>query len=151
MYFLDGTPPPDDIVEKFMDAAEKNKGAIAIHCKAGLGRTGSLSALYCMKHFGFPPAAYTGWIRIARPGSILGPQQNYLIQMDKRMMALGGESKRQELMAKVNANKLTAGFDALTLGGAEGTGYSEEEKKVAMYGEKGQGEYLDDAKRNRRK
>lgn len=79
LYFLDGSTPPDEIVEKFLEAAEKEKGAIAIHCKAGLGRTGSLIALYCMKHFGFPPAAFTGWIRIARPGSILGPQQQYLI------------------------------------------------------------------------
>ncbi len=99
LYFLDGTPPPDDVVDKFLEAVEKQtKGAIAIHCKAGLGRTGSLIALYCMKHFGFPPAAYIGWIRIARPGSILGPQQNYLIQMDKRMMAAGGEQKRVELL-----------------------------------------------------
>ena len=74
LYFLDGSTPPDDIVDKFLEYAESEKGAIAIHCKAGLGRTGSLIALYCMKHFGFPPAAFTGWIRIARPGSILGPQ-----------------------------------------------------------------------------
>jgi hypothetical protein len=32
-----------------------------------------------------------------------------------------------------------------------GDGYTEEEKKVAMYGEKGQGEYLTDAKRDRKK
>ena len=74
LYFLDGSTPPDDIVEKFLDAVEKEKGAVAVHCKAGLGRTGSLIALYCMKHFGFPPAPFIGWIRIARPGSILGPQ-----------------------------------------------------------------------------
>lgn len=75
LYFLDGSTPPDEIVDKFLEAAEAEKGAIAIHCKAGLGRTGSLIALYCMKHLGFPPAAFIGWIRIARPGSILGPQQ----------------------------------------------------------------------------
>lgn len=75
LYFLDGSTPPDDIVDKFLEAVEKEKGGIAIHCKAGLGRTGSLIALYCMKHYGFPPAAFIGWIRIARPGSILGPQQ----------------------------------------------------------------------------
>ena len=73
MQFVDGTAPPDDIAERFMDAAEKERGAIAIHCKAGLGRTGSLIGLYCMKHYGFPAAAFIGWIRIARPGSILGP------------------------------------------------------------------------------
>lgn len=71
---MDGTAPPNDIAESFLAAAEKERGAIAIHCKAGLGRTGSLIALYCMKHFGFPAAAFIGWIRIARPGSILGPQ-----------------------------------------------------------------------------
>ena len=95
MYFLDGTTPPDHIVTEFIETAEKEKGAIAVHCKAGLGRTGSLIGLYVMKHFGFPPAAFTGWIRIARPGSILGPQQNYLVQMDKKMMDLGGAEKRK--------------------------------------------------------
>ena len=75
LYFLDGSTPPDHIVDQFLQAAEQEKGAIAVHCKAGLGRTGSLIALYIMKHTGFPPADFTGWIRIARPGSILGPQQ----------------------------------------------------------------------------
>ena len=61
-----------------------------MHCKAGLGRTGSLIALYIMKHTGFPPADFIGWIRIARPGSILGPQQQYLCNMDEKMMKAGG-------------------------------------------------------------
>ena len=73
LYFLDGSIPPDDIVKEFLEVAESTKGAIAIHCKAGLGRTGTLIALYIMKHVGFPPADFIGWIRIARPGSILGP------------------------------------------------------------------------------
>lgn len=140
---MDGTPPPDDIVDKFLDAAEKEKGGIAIHCKAGLGRTGSLIALYCMKHFGFPPQAFIGWIRIARPGSILGPQQNYLCSMDARMMAIGGDQKRRELMAQVSSNKVSDQLDAMTLG------MSEEEMKVAKYGDIGQGEKLAAAKNKR--
>jgi len=73
LYFLDGSAPKEHIVTKFLEECEKEKGAIAVHCKAGLGRTGSLIALYIMKHVGFPPADFIGWIRIARPGSILGP------------------------------------------------------------------------------
>jgi cell division cycle 14 len=74
LYFIDGSTPPDNIVHEFLEIAEKESGAMAIHCKAGLGRTGTLIGLYAMKHFKFPAAAFIGWIRIARPGSILGPQ-----------------------------------------------------------------------------
>lgn len=98
LYFLDGSTPPDHIVDQFLAAAEAEKGAICVHCKAGLGRTGSLIALYIMKHTGFPPADFIGWIRIARPGSILGPQQQYLCNMDEAMMKAGGAAKRAELV-----------------------------------------------------
>lgn len=82
LYFLDGSTPPENIVQEFFNVAENEKGAMAIHCKAGLGRTGTLIGLYAMKHYKFPAAAFIGWIRIARPGSILGPQQHYLIEKE---------------------------------------------------------------------
>ena len=72
--FVDGGTPTDDIVAKFLEICEATKGAIAVHCKAGLGRTGTLVGLYAMKHYGFSAADFIGWIRIVRPGSILGPQ-----------------------------------------------------------------------------
>ena len=78
IYFLDGSTPPDNIIDEFLDLAEKDKYAVAIHCKAGLGRTGSLIAAYAMKHYKFPAEAFIGYIRICRPGSILGPQQQFL-------------------------------------------------------------------------
>lgn len=62
------------------------------------------------------------------------------------MMDLGGDKKRLELFKMVNTSQAAAGMQNLSLGGS---GYSEEEKKVAMYGEKGQGEYLTDAKRKK--
>jgi cell division cycle 14 len=106
LQFVDGTAPPDDIAERFMKEVEQEKGAVAIHCKAGLGRTGSLIALYAMKHYGFPAAPFIGWIRVARPGSILGPQQNYLNQIESRYMAQGGNSKRGELTS-FNSQSMT--------------------------------------------
>ena len=42
-----------------------------------------------MKHFKFPAAAFIGWIRIARPGSILGPQQYYLLEKEEQMLGCG--------------------------------------------------------------
>jgi cell division cycle 14 len=81
LFFTDGTAPSLPIVEQFLDLVEKEKGAIAIHCKAGLGRTGSLIACYAMKHYRFKAADFIGWIRIARPGSILGPQQHFLVEV----------------------------------------------------------------------
>jgi cell division cycle 14 len=79
LFFTDGTAPSLEIVDKFLNIAEKEEGAIAVHCKAGLGRTGSLIACYAMKHYSFCAPDFIGWIRIARPGSILGPQQHFLI------------------------------------------------------------------------
>lgn len=45
---------------------------------AGLGRTGTLIGCYIMKHFKFTAPECIAWLRICRPGSVIGPQQNYL-------------------------------------------------------------------------
>jgi len=88
-FFLDGGVPPHSIANKFLDILEQEKGAIAVHCKAGLGRTGTLNALYLIKHFHFSAEEAIAYIRICRPGSIIGPQQLFLLNMQENMWSFG--------------------------------------------------------------
>ncbi|GAU90009.1 hypothetical protein RvY_02491 [Ramazzottius varieornatus] len=78
LIFPDGTSPNEAILHAFLNIAETAKGGLAIHCKAGLGRTGTLIAAYLMKHNGFSPSEAIAWVRIVRPGSVIGQQQHYL-------------------------------------------------------------------------
>jgi cell division cycle 14 len=43
-----------------------------------LVRTGTLIAIWMMKKHGWLARESIGWLRIVRPGSVLGPQQQYL-------------------------------------------------------------------------
>uniref|UniRef100_A0A672JVX3 protein-tyrosine-phosphatase n=1 Tax=Sinocyclocheilus grahami TaxID=75366 RepID=A0A672JVX3_SINGR len=78
LFFVDGSTPSDVITRRFLHVCESTDGAVAVHCKAGLGRTGTLIGCYLMKHYRFTAAEAIAWIRICRPGSIIGPQQHYL-------------------------------------------------------------------------
>jgi cell division cycle 14 len=85
LFFEDCTSPPVHVVAKFLAIAEALPGALAVHCKAGLGRTGTLIALYMMKHHGFTAREAMGWLRIVRPGSVIGPQQDFLCAREALM------------------------------------------------------------------
>nr|XP_032803026.1 dual specificity protein phosphatase CDC14A-like isoform X3 [Petromyzon marinus] len=89
LFFPDGSSPSPDIVRKFCEICEGTRGAVAVHCKAGLGRTGTLIACYLMKHHRLTAAEAVAWIRICRPGSIIGPQQHFLLERQSGLWAQG--------------------------------------------------------------
>jgi len=89
LFFVDGSTPSDYIVQRFLSICEKSDGAVAVHCKAGLGRTGTLIGCYLMKHHRLSAAESIAWIRICRPGSVIGPQQHFLEDKQKSMWMKG--------------------------------------------------------------
>ncbi|XP_041983366.1 dual specificity protein phosphatase CDC14A-like [Aricia agestis] len=95
LFFVDGSVPSDLIVNRFIRIAEAAKGAVAVHCKAGLGRTGTLIGCYMMKHHGFTAREAIAWLRVCRPGSVIGHQQWFLENVQKRMHELGEAYRRR--------------------------------------------------------
>ena len=77
-----------------------------MHCKAGLGRTGTLIGLWAQKWFRFPGRAWVGWNRIVRPGAILGPQQQFMEDMERTMWA-EGETCRARLTGQPHQQRGT--------------------------------------------
>ncbi|KAL5280929.1 CDC14A family protein [Megaselia abdita] len=94
LFFVDGSTPSDIILKKFLLICETTKGAIAVHCKAGLGRTGSLIGAYIMKHYNFSALEAIAWIRLCRPGSVIGHQQQWM-EDKQQWLWLEGEKHRR--------------------------------------------------------
>ena len=121
LYYPDGGVPPRHLLDRFLDAAERCDGAVAVHCKAGLGRTGTCIGAYAvrcastrracfsappltvfhpthgataspcpqMKHWNYTARELIGWMRVCRPGSVIGPQQQFLADLEQEMHRLG--------------------------------------------------------------
>jgi len=89
LFFIDGSTPSDQILRQFIEISEQAKGGVAVHCKAGLGRTGSLIGCYMMKHYRLTASETIAWLRICRPGSIIGHQQQWMVEKQPLMWQQG--------------------------------------------------------------
>ena len=118
IYFLDGSTPPERLLLKFLESCEAVEGNIAVHCKAGLGRAGTCTGCYNIKHHGFSAAEWIGWNRICRPGSIIGPQQHFLKEMEQTLWRAGDlyRAQRAELGLRATAQaSVSRGLGSLAL------------------------------------
>jgi atypical dual specificity phosphatase len=67
----DFTPPPPPVIERALAALERAAAGqgVAVHCGAGLGRTGTVLACYLVRG-GLDAEAALARVRAARPGSV---------------------------------------------------------------------------------
>ena len=107
MIFEDGTCPPLPLVRKFIKMAHEmitvKKQGIAVHCKAGLGRTGCLIGAYLIYRYGFTATEITAFMRFMRPGMVVGPQQHWLHLNQGYFREWWYEDSMKEKLAQVSA------------------------------------------------
>jgi len=94
-FYTDGSCPHMSILHRVVSSFEKvpkHKG-FAVHCKAGLGRTGTCIGAYLMKHYRLTAKEVIGWMRICRPGMVIGPQQQFLEKLQGLMWKEGDKMR----------------------------------------------------------
>ena len=113
MIFEDCTCPSLPLVRQFIGMSHemitiKNK-AIAVHCKAGLGRTGCLIGAYLIYRYGFTATEIISFMRFMRPGMVVGPQQHWLHLNQGYFRQWWFEDTMREKLAITAAPPLTPG------------------------------------------
>jgi len=79
--FSDCTTPSLPLVRQFL-AILRREAVVAVHCRAGLGRTGTMIGCALIMNQKFTAAEAIAWMRMCRPGSVMGIQQFFLEDME---------------------------------------------------------------------
>jgi cell division cycle 14 len=99
----EGAIPSASDILSFLDAVAAADGAVAVHCTKGLGRTGTMAAVHLMVAYGFAAREAIAWIRVVRPGSIVGAQQGFLCRLGDALKRHDHASGRASLVAALQA------------------------------------------------
>eukprot|EP00292_Cryptomonas_paramecium_P034458 CAMPEP_0113704758 /NCGR_PEP_ID=MMETSP0038_2-20120614/26713_1 /TAXON_ID=2898 /ORGANISM="Cryptomonas paramecium" /LENGTH=421 /DNA_ID=CAMNT_0000629607 /DNA_START=92 /DNA_END=1357 /DNA_ORIENTATION=+ /assembly_acc=CAM_ASM_000170 len=104
------TPPAYTAVQFLLACDEAPGGAVALQCRSGLGRSATLAGLWLMREHRFSAREAIAWLRVMKPGSVLGEQQHYLEDMQPSMWRLhdAGRDKAHAALLKA-AGRAAAG------------------------------------------
>lgn len=105
LYYTDGTNPTLETLQRFLEAVEATPGVVAVHCKAGLGRTGTCIGAHLMKHQGFSAREVIGWMRLCRPGMVIGPQQQFMDYLEQAQPWTTSSSKSKSKIVSTKPQK----------------------------------------------
>ncbi|XP_060851640.1 dual specificity protein phosphatase CDC14B-like [Rhopalosiphum padi] len=95
LYFEDSSAPTVEILKTFLQISEKSPYAIAVHCRAGLGRTGTLIAAYLIQYYRMTAFEAVAWVRLCRPGSIFARSQLSFLTHNESMLWKKGDELRK--------------------------------------------------------
>ena len=108
LFYEDGGNPTEEILQAFLRLCETQPGGIAVHCKAGLGRTGTNICAYMVKHLGYSVRESVAWHRICRPGAIVGPQQQFLCSIEDKLKSEGTTYRERKALEKEKKKAVSA-------------------------------------------
>ncbi|PRP73537.1 cell division cycle 14 protein [Planoprotostelium fungivorum] len=114
--FFDGGVPSSDTVQAFLQFVESREGATVVHCRGGIGRTGTLICCYIMKHYGMTAEEAIGYVRLRRPGAVNCTQQKYLEDLQSNIWKMAQNTQSSKLPGPFMDSVLCSKFDSILRG-----------------------------------